>query len=1031
MAEQRHITYPSQILVGLILYLAAGTAWAADPEVQPEDLRRGLITVYRDNGQPTPGESIRLEPTITLSLKSGEAPHPGLRADGGAVVWKGHVTLFRGGVHRFQVRLRGQFRLRVAGKEVLAGEVKGGQAALVEGAEVMLEPGVHPIVAEFTRLPGVAQVELFWQSPRFRREPLPFDHLGHVAAQEDAALTAAMRIEQGRFLAEESNCIRCHRPADGDRMAQTLASRQGPDLSQVGRRVHAGWIEQWLHSPTKLRAGAVMPEMFSHDAAGRVDRHAVALYLSSLGGPVPTLRRENRGGSTRGKRLFSSLGCIACHGSGPDEEPERKEEPRAAVLYAPPMIYPLTGLGSKTTTEQMARYLLNPLAIDPSGRMPHMLLQFNEAQDLARYLCASTVEGLSPNVQASFTREEIRAAFRRVDSRPEELTAFEKLPEAEQWKDLGKRVVIDKGCNHCHTIAPGGKGFASTLASATLEDLKSHARQDQGCLANDASKRGKAPAFAFRPSDREALRAFLGKGLQGAGSPAPAYAARQDLRRFNCLACHSRDGEGGLTTQTVEMLRKYENAENAEAVSPPPLTGVGHKLRTPWLRQVLVNGVRARPWMGLRMPQFGEANIGRLPEGLAALEGTEPDGAIHKVELTAARIDAGRHLVGKNAFGCISCHDLAGIPNTGTRGPDLAGMNQRVRYDWYLRWLEQPQRMQAGTRMPTVFQDGKTQLDRVLDGTANAQAEAMWGYLSLGPGLPMPDGLEPRKGMVLAVADRPVLLRTFMPEAGARAVAIGFPGGVAAAFDAHTCRLAYAWAGEFLDASPVWADRGGNPARVLGARIWTAPAGCPLAVNNSLEPPDFAAQARDPAYGGSVPEGKVYDGPALLGFDGYSTDSTGVPTFRYHLQVSPRERVEVSERIEALRTSVAVGLVRRFQLQTPGNQTPWLQVGEANRELALLEAGGTRKALDVKTGRVEMPAAGHMLVMPQGDRVIILALTAAPEGSRWLVQRMGNTWQALLYLPPRDQAAIMKVDLNVWSPYRDDPALLKELAGRK
>ncbi len=122
------------------------------------------------------------------------------------------------------------------------------------------------------------------------------------------------------------------------------------------------------------------------------------------------------------------------------------------------------------------------------------------------------------------------------------------------------------------------------------------------------------------------------------------YAARNDIERFNCLACHSRDGDGGLSAVTLEQLRRYENAENAEAVSPPPLTGVGHKLRTPWVRQVLWNAGRARPWMGLRMPQFGEANVGRLPEAFAALEGAEPDDTVHKTALTAAKIETGRIL---------------------------------------------------------------------------------------------------------------------------------------------------------------------------------------------------------------------------------------------------------------------------------------------------------------------------------------------------------------------------------------------------
>src|SRR5262249_12676938 len=160
------------------------------------------------------------------------------------------------------------------------------------------------------------------------------------------------------------------------------------------------------------------------------------------------------------------------------------------------------------------------------------------------------------------------------------------------------------------------------------------------------------PRFAFSAEDRQAIRAFLRDGLDGADTPAPAYSARKTLAQLNCLACHSREGEGGLTSDLVQVLRRYEKVENVELLTPPTLTGVGHKLRMPWLRQVLTKAGRARPYMTLRMPQFGDAFVGRLPEALAALEGKDPDDTVHKVPLTTAKVDAGRHLVGKNAFGC-------------------------------------------------------------------------------------------------------------------------------------------------------------------------------------------------------------------------------------------------------------------------------------------------------------------------------------------------------------------------------------------
>ncbi len=690
--------------IALLGVLAWGAATGA-----AEDLRPGLVATYRDDARPVPREVVCLEPAVGLALKAGEAPHPRLGAGGGTA--------------RFDMRLRGRFRLEVAGREVLAGEVRRERPGPVRGPEVRLEAGVHPLTAEFTRPSGAAAVELFWSSPFFRREPLPGTALGHRAAQEGERLAVDTMIERGRFLAEEAGCARCHTPADGDRMAAGLAAHPGPDLSAIGRRARAGWLFRWLESPRKLRPATVMPEMFTTDEAGRTERYAVVCYLVSLGGGV--VGSAVRTAGARGQLLWETIGCAACHSDGQEGG------------------YPLTGLGSKTTPERLAEYLRDPLAVAPAGRMPSLGLTPEEARNLACFLCASRVDGLAEELPAAPAQEQKVAAFRRTDGRPDELAAFLKLPPAEQWRDLGKRLVIDRGCNNCHTIAPDGQPFAMVAASASLDDVRQPQRQEAGCLAEPGAKRGAAPAFGFGPAERAALRAFLREGLSGAGSPAPAHAARVALQRFHCLACHCKDGGGGLAPAVLGRLLKLEKTDNPEAVAPPPLTGVGHKLTTPWLREVLA-GARARPWLALRMPQFGVGNVAGLAEGLASLEGAEPEEAAPPVVPSAAQVAAGRLMIGSKGFACVSCHDLAGVAGSAARGPDLAGMTRRVRYDWYRRWLEQPQRMQPGTRMPEVFSGGKSLLVKVLDGSADAQAEALWAYLSLGPALPQPDGPAPR-----------------------------------------------------------------------------------------------------------------------------------------------------------------------------------------------------------------------------------------------------------------------------------------------
>jgi hypothetical protein len=266
-----------------------------------------------------------------------------------------------------------------------------------------------------------------------------------------------------------------------------------------------------------------------------------------------------------------------------------------------------------------------------------------------------------------------------------------------------------------------------------------------------------------------------------------------------------------------------------------------------------------------------------------------------------------------------------------------------------------------------------------------------------------------------------------MPDAGSRAVAVGYPGGVATAFDAATCRLAYAWSGNFLDASGVWGDRGGNPARALGSRFWTAPPGCPWGINGSNEPPDFAAQARDPAFGASLPEGQFYVGPRHLEFQGYDLDHSGMPAFRYRIHAEPESVLEVSERPEPLRGAAGVGVARHFSLKAAARRSAWLLAGEG-REPRVLDGNGAAIDVNWRTGSVEMPAKDHTIVLPQGHgRAVVLVTTVSPAGSQWYLRQQGSAWQAILRVPVADRASSARVDLAAWAPYRDEPGLLREL----
>src|SRR5262249_14434381 len=150
--------------------------------------------------------------------------------------------------------------------------------------------------------------------------------------------------------------------------------------------------------------------------------------------------------------------------------------------------------------------------------------------------------GLTPSLIAA-------EVFATHGSQPGEYAAFRKLPADTQWLELGRRLHVTKGCVNCHAVEPGGKVIPAAAPFPAVSDIKMAG--GKGCLSEDAHA-GAAPQYKFAAKESAAVAAFLKDGLTGAGSPAPTHAARLALKRFNCLNCHSRDGEGGIPVELAD-----------------------------------------------------------------------------------------------------------------------------------------------------------------------------------------------------------------------------------------------------------------------------------------------------------------------------------------------------------------------------------------------------------------------------------------------------------------------------------------------
>jgi mono/diheme cytochrome c family protein len=169
----------------------------------------------------------------------------------------------------------------------------------------------------------------------------------------------------------------------------------------------------------------------------------------------------------------------------------------------------------------------------------------------------------------------------------------------------------------------------------------------------------------------------------------------------------------------------------------PPLTWIGEKLRPEWMENFIAGKIdyKPRPWLRARMPAF-PARAHGLAIGLALEHGfpaTSP--ALPKPDPELAQ--TGQKLTSKTAgFSCVQCHAVGeqkALAPFEAPAPNFAYVAERLRPEYYKRWMLKPQRVLPGTRMPD-FADaaGTTPLKNILDGNAHKQFDSIWNYLLAG-----------------------------------------------------------------------------------------------------------------------------------------------------------------------------------------------------------------------------------------------------------------------------------------------------------
>lgn len=641
---------------------------------------------------------------------------------------------------------------------------------------------------------------------------------------------------------------------------------------------------------------------------------------------------------------------------------------------------------------------------------------------------SETLIALMTTDASLFGPDELRRQWQSLGERAED---FDQLRHGIRLQAVALRQMAAVGCLNCHdadgqtlvrvdrrasgapTLAIGAK----PPAGRPLFNLPAEALS-RGCLGPSEMQR-KAPRFAFSAAQREALTAFVSSLQTTDKSLSTAESARIELRLLNCTACHRNESAGG---EPLTML--LGGSEAARWISPPDLTGVASRLRPERLNEYLREGTRhhrLRPWVGARMPGFGERG-GRLAVQLMARDGASGPAlqaasgsfSINKPTILPGHVDLGRFIVGRKALACTNCHrfneqEVVGQVDPTTRGPDLGMVADHIRHDYFQRLLRDPSRIYPGTKMPqNVRLDGSVPIPALAKLPRDLPMEALWNYLSLGTAAPRP--VEEETTVLPANLTQPVVQRglTFLDKRSfPRGMSLGFASGTVL-WDADQLGPAAAWFGGFVTSRPE--HYFGLDWRPSASKIETFPdRPCALVF-------------RYPGHGWQAAplplESDPNDGAR---FDGYVVHSKSVE-LRYRLPAGSKP-VLVTERLRVENRPAWHGFARDFSVTGLPETAQVGIAATASGPIAFFGAGG--KPAPIAATGVDAPVATYRVA----NELKAVRANAGP-GAIWEVQPSADRTGSRLILgapPAGNRPTQLRID---WWSYqgRGEQASADELA---
>ena len=152
---------------------------------------------------------------------------------------------------------------------------------------------------------------------------------------------------------------------------------------------------------------------------------------------------------------------------------------------------------------------------------------------------------------------------------------------------------------------------------------------------------------------------------------------------------------------------------------------------------------KPRPWLRARMPGF-HSRAELISKGLAIEHGypiVNPPEFKQDAELAAT---GARLASTKDGFSCAQCHKIGGENVTTKQAFEWPAVNfkyikERIMHPFYVKWMNDPVRMEPGTGMTNFGKGGRNQKETFYGGDAHKQYEALWHYLQTGREIKSPN----------------------------------------------------------------------------------------------------------------------------------------------------------------------------------------------------------------------------------------------------------------------------------------------------